>query len=173
MTRGSRVVVAAGSNLGDRMAHLAAGVRAVARAVDLRAVSDVFESPAEGGAAQGDYLNLVLVAECEESPRWLLDRLLEIERDHGRIRSQGSGEPRTLDLDLVLHGDRVLSEPGLELPHPRWHRRPFVAVPLLELLPDGVDPASGQPLRLRVSEAVLRAPLRRVGALGSVVVTSP
>ncbi len=165
MTGRTRVVVAAGSNLGDRMAHLRAGVTELSRVVELEVVSDVVETPPEGGADQNDYLNLVLVGWTTLEPRALLEELLRIERRMGRERRAGGGEPRTLDLDLVFHGDQLRSEPGLILPHPRWHRRPFVARPLLEIWPDGIDPESGRPLRTVVSAEVLRAPLDRIGPL--------
>ncbi|TVP58731.1 MAG: 2-amino-4-hydroxy-6-hydroxymethyldihydropteridine diphosphokinase [Gemmatimonadales bacterium] len=165
MTGPVLVVVAAGSNLGDRMAHLASGVAELSKVVELEVVSDVVETPPEGGADQNDYLNLVLVGRTALAPRALLDELLRIERMMGRERRVGGGEPRTLDLDLIFHGDQIRREPGLILPHPRWHERPFVARPLLEIWPEGVDPESGRPLRTVVSDEVGRAPLGRVGPL--------
>lgn len=158
------VALALGSNLGDRVEHLAFGVdrlRALIRGVR---ASSVVESPPWGGAAQPDYLNLVVIGETGLAPRALLDRLLGIERAAGRLRTQ-PGAPRTLDVDLILYGDRVLRAPGLTVPHPRWHVRGFVALPLLELLPDGRDPETGRTLAERVAPAARAMPLRRLGPL--------
>lgn len=158
------VAIAAGSNLSDRMAHLEAGVRALERLIRLDGVSRVVESPPEGDARQGDYLNLVLVGSTHLGPRSLLAHLLEIERGEGRIRTTGGGESRTLDLDLILHGESVVAEPDLRVPHPRWYVRPFVAQPLLELLPQGIDPETGDLLAERAADA-LHPPLKSVGRL--------
>jgi 2-amino-4-hydroxy-6-hydroxymethyldihydropteridine diphosphokinase len=75
-------------------------------------------------------------------PRALLDALLAIERRHGRVRSVPNG-PRTLDLDILLYGNRVIREPGLTIPHPRMHERAFVIVPLAEIAPDERIPSVG------------------------------
>lgn len=165
MTGESRVVVAAGSNLGDRLAHLEAGVAGLARVVEIERISDVVESPAEGGSDQADYLNLVVLGRTALPPRVLLDALLEIERCHGRVRARGGGEPRTLDLDLILHGNRVVREPGLVIPHPRWHRRAFVARPLLDVFPRGKDPETGRPLAERMTTEAREGELRSVGRI--------
>ena len=89
------------------------------------------------------------------APRALLDELLAIERDFGRQRPY-AGAPRTLDLDLILYGDDVVDEPGLQVPHPRFRDRFFVLGPLAEIAPAMIDPVSG----LRVGE-LLRDLLRR------------
>jgi 2-amino-4-hydroxy-6-hydroxymethyldihydropteridine diphosphokinase len=99
-------------------------------------------------------LNAVLVGETTLAARDLLTLLLEIEREGGRERPY-VGAPRTLDLDLVLFGDEVVDEPGLQVPHPRFRERFFVLGPLAEVAPDFRDPVSG----LRVSE-LLRVLLR-------------
>src|SRR5262249_28592186 len=76
-------------------------------------------------------------------PRALLDRLLAIERSEGRERSAVRNTPRTLDLDLLLYGEREIDEPGLLVPHPRIAQRPFVLEPLCDLAPDLVLPGTG------------------------------
>jgi 2-amino-4-hydroxy-6-hydroxymethyldihydropteridine diphosphokinase len=78
----------------------------------------------------------VVAIETESSPRDLLDLLLSIERELGRVRTGERNEPRTIDLDLLLYGDLVVDEPGLVIPHPRLHERRFVLEPLVELDPD-------------------------------------
>lgn len=165
MMPGTPVAIAAGSNLDDRMVHLRAGIRALADVVCIKAISDVVESPSEGDPDQPDYLNLVVRARTEMAPRALLRELLAIERAQGRVRREGSGEARTLDLDLILHGETVLHEAGLQLPHPRWQQRAFVARPLLQVFPDGSDPVTGGALAECLTEKARTDPLRRVGRL--------
>jgi 2-amino-4-hydroxy-6-hydroxymethyldihydropteridine diphosphokinase len=84
-----------------------------------------------------------VVGETSLSPRELLDRLLRIEQEGGRARPF-EGAPRTLDLDLILFGNDVIDEPGLEVPHPRFRERRFVLDPLAEIAPDWIDPVTGR-----------------------------
>jgi len=92
---------------------------------------------------QPDFLNAVAVGETPLAPRALLDTLLAIERDRGRERPF-PGAARTLDLDLILFGDRIIDEPGLIVPHPRFRERRFVLEPLSQIAPEMVDPVTGQ-----------------------------
>ena len=150
------VAIALGSNLGDRRAALAFAVSRLSSLLDSPVLSDIIETePAgEGLEDQPLYLNAVLVGETALDARALLEALLQIEADYGRTRPF-AGAPRTLDLDLILFGDRLLSEPGLEVPHPRFRERFFVLGPLAEIAPDMRDPLTG----LKVWE-LLRALLR-------------
>ena len=152
----SRVAVAIGSNLGNRDAAIAFATARLSVLLADSVISDIIETwpVGEGTQDQNLYLNAVAVGETELSPRQLLDALLEIEREFGRERP-GVNAARTLDLDLILHGEHIAVEPGLEVPHPRFRDRFFVLGPLAEIAPDMVDPVSGQ----RVSE-LLRQLLR-------------
>jgi 2-amino-4-hydroxy-6-hydroxymethyldihydropteridine diphosphokinase len=102
------------------------------------------------GPPQPDYINGCVVAELAAGdappstldPHQLMALLLDLEKQFGRIRTEPWGA-RTLDLDLILWGSRVLQTPELELPHPRFRERAFVLVPLAEILPDWRDPVSG------------------------------
>lgn len=129
------VFIALGSNLGDRAATLAAALRDLAESGEIRVVraSSFHETePVGGPAGQPNYLNAVAQLETTLSPRELLDRMLEIERRYGRERGVRNG-PRTLDLDLLLFGDRVIDEADLVVPHPRMWERGFVTIPLAEI----------------------------------------
>ena len=88
------------------------------------------------------YLNGVAIVETQLPPRALLERLLGIEAAFGRRRTLANA-PRTLDLDLIAYGRRVIDEPGLVLPHPRAHQRLFVMGPLAEIAPDWTHPVLG------------------------------
>lgn len=121
-----RVLVALGSNLGDRAGHLDAARRALAALPETRlvAVSRVEETAPLGGLPQPSYLNQMALLETALAPRALLGHLHRIEADRGRARRE-RWAPRTLDLDIVRFGDRRIDEPDLTLPHPGLPERPF------------------------------------------------
>ncbi len=131
--------IAIGSNLGDRHATIDSGIHAIRshNAIELVCQSSIIETPPYGDIEQGPYLNGMVQVRTTLSARELLDALLGIETDHGRDRSnEQRWGPRTLDLDLIVFGDEVIDEPGLQVPHPRLHERSFVLVPLAEIAPD-------------------------------------
>jgi 2-amino-4-hydroxy-6-hydroxymethyldihydropteridine diphosphokinase len=137
------------------LAAAAERLRALGRLVGC---SSLYLTPPEGYTNQPRFLNAVIGLETGLSPRELLDRLLEIELEFGRVRStQLPNRPRTLDLDLLLYGDLVLGEDGLAIPHPRFSERVFVLVPLQEIAPEAHDPRTGttvsQYLRRLLSES--------------------
>lgn len=136
-TSGITAYVALGSNLGDRAAHLAAAFAALAALPGSRlvAVSAAFETAPVGPAGQQNYFNAVAALATSLAPHALLEHLLAIEQARGRVRRERWG-PRTLDLDLLLHGDTVLDDPHLTLPHPRMLERAFVLAPLADIAPD-------------------------------------
>ncbi|MEI7703650.1 MAG: 2-amino-4-hydroxy-6-hydroxymethyldihydropteridine diphosphokinase [Deltaproteobacteria bacterium] len=148
-----RAYVAVGSNLGDRWARLAEAARALRAAPGVAVVrgSRVWDT-APVGPPQPRYLNAVLELETTRTPASLLALLLAVERGAGRIRNLRWG-PRTLDLDLLLLGDRVVRAPGLTVPHPELARRRFVLAPLAELAPELRVPGSGATVAALLEEA--------------------
>lgn len=139
-----KVAIAVGSNLGNRDAAIAFALGRLSAFVSNLRTSGIIETwpVGEGTESQNLYLNAVAVGDTDLSPRELLDALLAIERAFGRERPFPNA-PRTLDLDLILLGDRVVVEEGLEVPHPRFRERFFVLGPLAEVAPEMVDPVSG------------------------------
>lgn len=135
--------LALGSNVGDRRSHLAHAIRRLDDEDEVTGLSRVFESEPVGYVDQPPFLNMVVRLCTRRSPRELLDLALAIEGERGRERTF-RGAPRTLDVDVLLHGRRVVDEPGLELPHPRMADRPFVLVPLLELERGLREPGTGR-----------------------------
>ena len=137
------VVVAFGSNLGDRHIAILDAAAKVAALLTSFKLSSIIETQPVGDGLEDDppYLNAVGVGESTLSPQELLGRLRAIEEAAGRTRST-PGAPRRLDLDLILAGDRVVDEPGLQVPHPRFRERRFVLEPLAELEPDLRDPVT-------------------------------
>ena len=138
------VVLALGSNLGDRLAHLQAGVDLLTSGPELTAaaVSPVYQTAPVGGPPQPDYLNAVLTARTQLSPAGLLALGQAAERAAHRVRRQRFG-PRTLDVDVIAYGDEISAGPQLILPHPRAHERAFVLVPWLDLDPRAQLPGRG------------------------------
>jgi 2-amino-4-hydroxy-6-hydroxymethyldihydropteridine diphosphokinase len=132
--------VGLGANLGDREAT----IRRAAELIGARRLSAIRETEPWGVEDQPLFLNAVAELDTELSPRGLLDRLLEVERELGRTReSVARFGPRTIDLDLLLYGTEAINEPGLTVPHPRLHERLFVLEPLAELNPGFLVPNRG------------------------------
>lgn len=129
-----------GSNVGDRAAHLAAGVAIVADG-DACRVSRVYETEPVGGVVQDDFWNLVVELETRASPRELLERARAAEAARERSREVHWG-PRTLDVDVLLVGDLRSDDPEILVPHPRMFERLFVLVPLGELAAELVPAAA-------------------------------
>ena len=136
------VVVALGSNQGDRQIHLACAVSALKTYFTDTRVSPFSETVAEGVGPQPDFLNGVLIGSTALSPEKVMDVLLTIEQAQGRVRPY-VGAPRTLDLDLVLMGSCVFENKHVQVPHPRFRQRRFVLEPLVGLAPKLVDPVTG------------------------------
>lgn len=140
---GADAVLSLGSNLGDRVATLAAAVRELSAVpgLDLVAVSPVVETDPVGGPDQPDYLNAVVLARVSVSARQLLRACQDVESRHGRQRQVRWGA-RTLDVDIITYDALVTSDSHLQLPHPRAAERAFVLVPWL-----AVDPGASLPGR--------------------------
>jgi len=141
----TRAYVGLGANLGDRERTLRAAVDALAaeEGIEVVSVSTLRETEPVGVGEQPRFLNGAAELETTLTARELLDRLLALEQRFGRVRIPGEHGPRTLDLDLLLHGGEVIDEPGLTVPHPRLHERRFVLEPLAELAPGLVVPGRG------------------------------
>lgn len=141
--------IALGSNIGDRELNLLRAVAELGRLPDSKvtALSSFYETSPVGPIAQESFYNAVLRLSTTLDARTLLNRLQYIESSiFKRIRTIHLG-PRRMDLDLLLYGDRVLSEEHLEVPHPRMSERRFVLQPLSEIAPDLLHPTSGKTIR--------------------------
>ncbi len=132
--------IALGANLGDRLATLRAAVGELGGRWPVAARSSVWETEAIGPPP--DYLNAAIAIDAPPAlePDALLDALHAIEARHGRVRDAVRNAPRTLDLDVLLWGDRVIRAARLEVPHPRMHERLFVLGPLAEIAPEVAHP---------------------------------
>lgn len=138
-----RVFVGLGANLGDARGAVEAALAALDTLPATRRVarSSLYRSaPVDAGGP--DYVNAVAELRTTLAPEALLDALQAIEQAHGRARPYRNA-PRTLDLDLLLFGGRVIDTPRLRVPHPRLHERAFVLLPLAEIAPALVLPGRG------------------------------
>lgn len=125
-----------GSNLGERSKNIKLAIQKINHLEDTQVIkaSSIIETEAVGGpAGQGRFLNAVLKIRTALPVFSLLKKLKDIEKKLGRFRTVRFG-PRTIDLDILLYGNKVIASKKLELPHPRMFERDFVIVPLLELL---------------------------------------
>jgi len=139
-----RAYVALGSNLVNPAEQVAAAfaVLNVLPQSHVVARSSLYRTAPVGYADQPEFVNAVVALETTLTPRALLEALLAVELAQGRARTFVNA-PRTLDLDVLLYGNRQIDEPGLTVPHPRMHERAFVLVPLAEIAPDCVIPGHG------------------------------
>jgi len=136
------VAIALGSNLGDREHYLHEAIRRLSADVEDLQLSPLVENEAVGVGVQPPFLNAAASGRTRLTARALLDCLLAIEAACGRVRTT-PGAARTLDLDLILYGERVLDEPGLIVPHPRFRERRFVLAPLAAVAAGWRDPVTG------------------------------
>ncbi|MHB0964895.1 MAG: 2-amino-4-hydroxy-6-hydroxymethyldihydropteridine diphosphokinase [Bellilinea sp.] len=158
----SRVYLALGTNLGDRMLNLAHALTLLPPAVKLLRCSRVYETPPWGYLDQPDFLNMTIEGETTLEPLMLLDWLKLLEEKIGRKKSERYG-PRLIDLDILFFDDLQMQSERLEIPHPRLAERAFVLVPLADLVPDLVHP---------VAHATIRELLAKVDRSGIAAVTA-
>jgi 2-amino-4-hydroxy-6-hydroxymethyldihydropteridine diphosphokinase len=163
----SRVAIGIGANLGDRLQavrHALDEIGAISR-THVIAVSGVYLTRPVGGPEQPDFVNAAALVQTALGPAALLAELHRIEAEAGRTRGVPNG-PRTLDLDILLWGDRTIHEPGLDVPHPRLEERRFALDPLLELIDSARLTA--------VAEALGDQGVRRLGSVADATIeTAP
>ena len=140
-----RAYIGLGSNLDDSLTHLRSGMTALEKLdqTQVEICSSLYRTAPVGIQDQPDFINAVCRVRTGQAPAALMRHLLQIERAHGRLREGMKGGPRTLDLDLLLYGDREIDTDDLTVPHPRLHERAFVLYPLHEIEPDLIVPGRG------------------------------
>lgn len=163
---GVPVAVGVGSSRGDRVRHLSLARRRLAAMLEDLACSAVYRTVPVGDAGDRPYLNMCCVGRTALEPGELLERLQEVESEAGRPApgSTGRSGARTLDLDLLLFGERTVDEEGLTVPHPRMAARAFVLVPLSEVAAGWRVPGHAATVG-ELADRVARAGVDRVGVL--------
>ena len=155
-----RVYLGLGSNVGDRDANLRRGLQLLSGLVAIDSSSSVYDTDPWGYSEQAPFLNYVCGGPTSLLPTELLVAVKEVERTVGRVPTFPNG-PRVLDVDILLYGERVIHECGLEIPHPRLAERAFVLAPLREIAGDVRHPT----LNLRVEDLMERL-ARKIGSEG-------
>ena len=146
MSSPESVVIALGSNLGDRRHNLMRAIDELRGVMNVVRVSSIHETEAvDAPAGSPQFLNMVIAGFTTLSPEELLAKLMQIEKRLGRVRGTRNA-PRSIDLDLIVHGANLRNTRELTLPHPRYRERGFVTNPLRELHLGWKDPLTGAPL---------------------------
>ena len=141
MSQNSRIFLALGSNIGDRIAQLGKAILLLSQhaEIEVKELSSIYETEPVGYVDQDRFYNMVVEIKTNLTPRALLALCLQIEQQMGRERTILNG-PRTIDIDVILYGNEVIQEEDLDIPHPRMHQRAFVLVPLAEVGGDASTP---------------------------------
>ena len=140
------VYLALGTNLGDRTANLKQAIAALTPQLEVKAKSQVYETPPWGVEDQPKFLNQVIKANTYLDPEPLLKHLKRLEVALGRKESVPNG-PRLIDMDILFYDDLVLDKASIVIPHPRLHERGFVLLPLMEIAPNLVHPVNKKSVR--------------------------
>lgn len=139
----STTVILLGTNLGNKVSMLDKAKKSIQNKVgDLVKISSVYETAAWGNTDQPSFLNCILQVSTHLAPAELLNSLLTIEADLGRIREK-KWAPRTIDLDILYYEKEIISTDNLIIPHPQIQNRRFTLVPLCEISPDFIHPVLG------------------------------
>ena len=140
------VYLSLGSNIGDRDANLRTAIAKLGEIGNVVAVSSFFETEPIEFVAQPWFLNCAVALRTELMPKLFLAKIQAIEQEMGRRRVQPKG-PRSIDIDVLLFGNSVISAPQLEVPHPAMHQRRFVLEPLMEIAPEVRHPVLKRSIR--------------------------
>ncbi len=147
-----RYVLSLGTNVGDRMSHLRTAKRRISEEIgELDGQSSVYETAAWGNENQASFYNQLVQGYTNLTAIKLMDVLLNIESGMGRERLM-KWSPRTIDLDIIFFDSEIIEEDHLRVPHPMFHLRRFTLVPLVELMPEFVDPRSGKNMQTLLNE---------------------
>ena len=138
------IAIGIGTNQGDRILSVSKVLKKMLQhGLRIIQVSGLYESKAVGYQSDNLFLNAVVKVETQLEPLEVLEILMAIEADMGRIRLQNGYSDRPMDLDILAVGSKIIQTEDLQVPHPRIHDRAFVLVPLLEVWPDWVHPQTG------------------------------
>ena len=155
--------LALGSNLGDRRSWLASAVDSLSRrGIQIVRSASIYLTEPQEVVDQPWFLNTVVEANTLLSPEQLLETCLDVEEENSRTRTEVK-ESRTLDIDIIFYGDRIVRKPGLSIPHPAFRQRRFVLEPLAEIAPDFVDPITGYTVRQLLKDVYDSGEIRLFG----------
>ncbi len=147
-----KIILSLGSNVGNRKENINSALSGLMNAgFDADSVSSFYETEPVGLKEQDDFFNIAVSGTFDGGPEKLLEVIAEIESSLGRIRDNRYG-PRTIDIDIILYGQRKIELDNLMVPHPEFTKRRFVLVPVNEIEHDAVDPGTGKSIDQLLSE---------------------
>lgn len=149
------IYLALGSNLGNRAANLKEAIASLPPQMEVKAKSNVYETPPWGHTDQDKFYNQVLKAKTYLDPEPLLKHLKRLEVALGRVASFRNG-PRLIDIDILFYDDLVFESPVLTIPHPHVHERGFVLLPMMDIAPDFMHPVKQRSIRDLIAGCDLR-----------------
>lgn len=155
-----RIFLGLGTNLGDKKKNLEKAREKIAAIASVIKSSPIYETPPFGIREQPDFYNQVLEIETNLSPEILLEMILAIEKEMGRVRIIKNG-PRIIDIDILFYGNEIIKIESLQIPHPGAAIRPFVLVPLHEIAAEFVHPETRQTVQQLLS-AVSQQEIRSI-----------
>lgn len=151
----SRVILGLGSNIGDRKMNLKTAIDEICKKIgEVVVLSSIYETEPWGFDTDNQFLNMVLIAETTLSPLGVLGRILMIEAEMGRIRTEKQYSSRIIDIDILFFDDLMLNELSLKIPHPLLHERRFVLEPICEIASEYIHPV----FRLTISSLLAKCP---------------
>lgn len=144
-----KVYLALGGNLGNVNDIFNKAIKEIENNIGtIISKSSRYETAPWGNKSQDNFLNQVILVESNQAPQSILQKLLELENKMGRFRNiNDQNAPRTLDIDILFYGNKIINEGNLVIPHPRLHLRNFVLIPLLEIIPDFIHPLLKKSIR--------------------------
>jgi 2-amino-4-hydroxy-6-hydroxymethyldihydropteridine diphosphokinase len=148
-----KIILLTGSNIGNRIDYLNFALKKIENQIHILDVSSLYESSPWGYQSNNPFLNQCIKGETDLSPMELLAFLKEIEKESGRIESSGTYQDRSLDIDILFFGKRIINEENLKIPHPRLHLRNFTLYPLAEIAEDFVHPVLGKSIQELLNES--------------------
>ncbi len=152
-----------GSNLGDRETYLAKSRKLLEQEIgEIRKKSSLYETASWGKREQPDFLNQVVLVNTETDPQVILANILSIEKKLGRIRGEKWGS-RTIDIDILFYGNKIIEETNLVIPHPFLHERRFALAPLMELNPELEHPLMKKTIKELYSSLTDSLLVKRLG----------
>jgi 2-amino-4-hydroxy-6-hydroxymethyldihydropteridine diphosphokinase len=140
------VYLGLGSNIGDKEANITQALRLISKICEVKKKSHLYHTEPVGNTEQDWFLNCVVEIETDIDPKHLLSLFKSIERTLGRIKTTKNG-PRTIDIDILLYGNRIVKTKNLVIPHPLLQERLFVLQPMMDLNPDFVHPVLKKPIQ--------------------------
>lgn len=158
----NKVFLLIGGNLGERQKNMdEARKQIAARIGKITKCSAIYETAAWGLTDQPDFYNQALMVETDLTPAQLMDVILKIEKDLGRVRLQRYG-PRLIDIDILLYNHLILESPSVTIPHPRMQERRFVLAPLNEIAADYLHPLLGKTIQVLLETTPDNTPVKKL-----------